>query len=207
MDIKHYRAAMEAVIFAHGEPITLTELAQTLEIEEEAAARIAEDLAQEYGIRQGGLRLIRLDDAYQFCTDKTYADYIRKAMDLRRNVPLSQAAMEVLAIVAYNQPVTRAFVEQVRGVDCDAVMQGLVNKALIEERGRLELPGRPLLYGTTPVFLRSFGIRSLAELPPLPDKIVPESIGEETTMEDMIRESQETSEETKGEDENGQQGE
>lgn len=189
MDIKQCRAALEAVIFAHGEPITVSQLAEALEIEEAAVVRLADDLAQEYGMRKGGIRLVKLDNAYQFCTDKQYADPVRKAMDIRRNVPLSQAALEVLAIVAYNQPVTRAFVEQVRGVDCDAVVQGLVNKGLIEEKGRLELPGHPLLYGTTSGFLRSFSLSSLSELPPLPDKLEsPEA--EETTLDDMIQENQ-----------------
>ena len=91
-------------------------------------------------------------------------------MDIRRNTPLSQAAMEVLAIIAYNQPVTRPFVEQVRGVDCSAVMQGLQQKGLIEEKGRMDLPGRPLLYGTTQNFLRCFGVSSLEQLPPLPQR-------------------------------------
>lgn len=189
MDINQTRAALEAVIFAHGEPITIPQLAEALELEEAAVIRLAEDIAQEYGMRKGGIRLVKLDNAYQFCTDKQYADAIRKAMDIRRNVPLSQAALEVLAIVSYNQPVTRAFVEQVRGVDCDAVMQGLVNKGLIEEKGRLELPGHPLLYGTTAGFLRSFSISSLAELPPLP-KEVPVSETQETTLDDMIRENE-----------------
>ena len=110
-------------------------------------------------------------------------------MDIRRNTPLSQAAMEVLAIVAYNQPVTRAFVDQVRGVDCGAVMQGLVQKKLIEEKGRLELPGRPLLYGTTPDFLRCFGIASLGELPPLPQKDEDGGMNE-TTLEEVIEENE-----------------
>jgi segregation and condensation protein B len=101
---------------------------------------------------------------------KAYAPQIRTAMDLRRNVPLSQAAMEVLAVVAYNQPVTKSFIEQVRGVDCSGVIGSLTTKDLIEEKGRLELPGRPLLYGTTENFLRCFSISSLDELPPLPQK-------------------------------------
>ena len=100
---------------------------------------------------------------------KEYAPQIRTIMDLRRNSPLSQAALEVLAVVAYNQPVTKAFVEQVRGVDCSGVIGSLTLKGLVEEKGRLELPGRPLLYGTTENFLRCFNISSLEELPPLPE--------------------------------------
>ena len=99
---------------------------------------------------------------------KEFAPQIRTVMDLRRNTPLSQAALEVLAVVAYNQPVTKAFVEQVRGVDCSGVISTLCQKRLVEEKGRLELPGRPLVYGTTPEFLRCFGVESLDELPELP---------------------------------------
>ena len=121
------------------------------------------------------------------CTKSSYADYIRKALDIRRNTPLSQAAMETLAIVAYNQPVTRAFIDQVRGVDCGAVVQGLVAKNLVEEKGRLELPGRPLLYGTTPDFLRCFGLSSLEELPPLPQK--EENGMQETTLDEVIEDN------------------
>ena len=136
---------MEAILFAAGEPMTVGRLAEALELDEETAERLAEDLKNDINTRGGGIAMVRLGEAYQLCTAKDYAAYVRKAMDIRRNTPLSQAAMEVLAIVAYNQPVTRAFVDQVRGVDCGAVMQGLVQKKLIEEKGRLELPGRPLL--------------------------------------------------------------
>ncbi len=104
------------------------------------------------------------------CSSAQFADQVRSALELRRNTPLSQAAMEVLAVVAYNQPVTKAFVDQVRGVDCGGVMATLSAKGLIEERGRLELPGRPLLYGTTENFLRCLHISSLEELPPLPNE-------------------------------------
>ena len=115
-----------------------------------------------------GITIIRLNNSYQMVSVKKYAPQVRKAMDLRRNIPLSQAAMEVLAVIAYNQPVTKSFVEQVRGVDCSGVIGSLTTKGLIEEKGRLELPGRPLLYGTTDHFLRCFSIRSLDELPPIP---------------------------------------
>ena len=109
-------------------------------------------------------------------------------MDIRRNTPLSQAAMEVLAIIAYNQPVTRPFVEQVRGVDCSGVMQSLQQKGLIEEKGRMDLPGRPLLYGTTQNFLRCFGVSSIDQLPPLPQK--QETPMVETTMDEMLQQEE-----------------
>lgn len=189
VEIKQYQAAMEAVLFASGEPVSLARLAEVLELDEETALRLAEDLKNDYNTRPGGLGIVRLDDRYQMITRRDYAEYIRKTMDIRRNTPLSQAAMEVLAIVAYNQPVTRAFIEQVRGVDCGAVVQGLAAKNLIEEKGRLELPGRPLLYGTTADFLRCFGVSSLSELPPLPQK-EEEGAMAETTLDEVIEEQQ-----------------
>ena len=170
MEIKQYQAIIEAVLFASGEPVEISRLAEVLELDDQAVVRITDDLMQEINTRTGGIMVVRIDHCYQMCTKEAYSDYIRKALDIRRNTPLTQAAMEVLAIVAYNQPVTRAFIDQVRGVDCGAVVQGLAAKNLIEEKGRLELPGRPLLYGTTVDFLRSFGISSLEELPPLPQK-------------------------------------
>lgn len=190
MEIKQYQAAIEAVLFASGEPVAASRLAEVLEIDEETAGRLADDLMHDINTRGGGLMMVRLDEQYQLCTNNDYAGYVRKALDIRRNTPLSQAAMEVLAIVAYNQPVTRAFIEQVRGVDCGAVVQGLAQKNLIEEKGRLELPGRPLLYGTTLDFLRCFGVSSLEELPPLPQKEDEETGMVETTLDDVIEEAE-----------------
>ena len=184
MEIKQYQAAIEAIVFAGGEPVGAARLAQVLELNEETVIRIADDWLHAFNARGGGVMAVKLDDAYQLCTRKEYAAYVRTAMDIRRNVPLSQAAMEVLAIIAYNQPVTKAFVEQVRGVDCGAVLQGLLTKNLVEEKGRLELPGRPLLYGTTPTFLRSFSISALGQLPPLPHET--DDTMQDTTLEEVI---------------------
>lgn len=185
MEIKKYQAAIEAIVFASGEPVTLQRLALSIELDEETTARIADDWVQDVNTRAGGLAALKLGDSYQLCTRKDYADYVRRAMDIRRNTPLSQAALEVLAIIAYNQPVTRPFVEQVRGVDCSAVMQGLQQKGLIEERGRMDLPGRPLLYGTTENFLRCFGVSSVEGLPPLPQQLDEQRMVE-TTMDEML---------------------
>lgn len=187
MEIKQYQAALEAILFASGEPVPVSRLAQALDLDEETTVRLADDYAQDVNTRAGGIVALKLDDRYQLCSSKAYAEYVRKAMDIRRNTPLSQAAMEVLAIVAYNQPVTRPFVEQVRGVDCSAVMQGLQQKGLIEEKGRMDLPGRPLLYGTTDNFLRCFGLSRLEQLPPLPQKEQPMV---EMTMEEMLLDAQ-----------------
>ena len=160
--------AIEAIVFASGDPVSMERMAQALETDVETVEEQAALLMASYNRESRGIRLVELDGSLQFCTNSEYGAAVRKALEMRRNTPLSQAAMEVLAVVAYNQPVTKAYVEQVRGVDCGAVISGLVEKGLLEERGRLELPGRPLLYGTTPDFLRCLNIQSLGELPPLP---------------------------------------
>ncbi len=160
--------ALEAVLFAGGEPISAARLVKVLDIEPEQLGELCDALAAELDRRQSGIKLLNLDNSYQLVTREEYEDYIKTAFDLRRRTPLSQAALEVLSVIAYNQPVTKAFIEQVRGVDCSGVVGTLVEKDLIEECGRLELPGRPLLYGTTKNFLRCFSISALSELPPLP---------------------------------------
>ncbi|MBU5462873.1 SMC-Scp complex subunit ScpB [Lachnoclostridium sp. MSJ-17] len=165
----NYTAAIEAILFASGSSVEASRIAEALEISEKQAVEYAEALIEEYKAADRGITILRLDNSFQMISNKEYAPQIRTVMDLRRNTPLSQAALEVLAVVAYNQPVTKAFVEQVRGVDCSGVIGSLTSKDLIEEKGRLELPGRPLLYGTTENFLRCFNLRSLDELPPLPE--------------------------------------
>ncbi len=170
MTREEYKAAIEAILFASGTSVPVSRLSQTLEITDKKATEYANELCKEYEESSHGITVIRLDNSYQMVSKKAYAPQIRTAMDLRRNVPLSQAALEVLAVVAYNQPVTKSFIEQVRGVDCSGVIGSLTTKDLIEEKGRLELPGRPLLYGTTENFLRCFSISSLDELPELPQK-------------------------------------
>lgn len=163
------KSAIEAILFASGSPVELSRIANALEISEKQAEEQISVLIDDYNSTQRGITIIKLKDSYQMVSVKEYAPQIRTIMDLRRNSPLSQAALEVLAVVAYNQPVTKAFVEQVRGVDCSGVIGSLTLKGLVEEKGRLELPGRPLLYGTTENFLRCFNISSLEELPPLPE--------------------------------------
>lgn len=170
MDIKKIRGAIEAILFASGEPVAVDRVAEVLNLDKPTAGKLMQSIMDDFNTDFGGVRIIRLDDAYQMCSNPIYGEHVRETLDLRRNTPLSQAAMEVLAIVAYNQPVTKAFVEQVRGVDSSGVMSSLVSKGLVQERGRLELPGRPLLYGTTSEFLRCLNISSLSELPPLPNQ-------------------------------------
>ncbi len=160
--------AFEAVLFAGGEPISIERFSQVFDITPEEVVDVMEKLEKKMKKQNSGLELLRLENTYQLATRAEFAEYIKKAFDLRRRTPLSPAALEVLAVIAYNQPVTRSFIEQVRGVDCSGVVATLVEKGLIEERGRLELPGKPLLYGTTKNFLRCFSINDLSELPEIP---------------------------------------
>ena len=146
-------SAMEAVLFASGDPVSIDRLSQVFEVSPEKTESIASALEKKLEENKSGVKLIRLENKYQLATRNEFAEYIKKAFDIKRKTPLSPAALEVLAVIAYNQPVTRSFVEQVRGVDCSGVITTLIEKELIEERGRLELPGKPLLYGTTDNFL------------------------------------------------------
>ncbi len=168
MSTEELTGRAEAILFASGEPVALGRIAQVLGVRTAAAERMVSALQDKYNTPESGVHLLMLGDSAQFCTNPAFIEPVRAALDLKRNTPLSQAAMEVLAVVAYNQPVTKAFVEQVRGVDCSGVVGSLVQKGLLEERGRLELPGRPLLYGTTENFLRCFQLESIDRLPPPP---------------------------------------
>ncbi len=165
MEIKKAKAVIQAILFASGEPISAEKLANSLDIDKLTLIKLMDNLMDDFDKDESGLCIIKLNDKYQMCTKPRYSDYVRRAMDLRRHTPLSQAAMEVLAIIAYNQPVTKSFVEQIRGVDCTNIISNLNTRNLIEEKGRLDLPGRPLLYGTTLNFLKCFGISSVDELP------------------------------------------
>ena len=191
MNNKEIISALEAVLYASGDPIGIDRLSQVFDVKPEDVEKAAEKLKGRLEETNSGIELLRLDNSYQFATKSRYAEYIKKAFDLKRRVPLSGAAFEVLSVIAYNQPVTRAFVEQVRGVDCSGVITTLLEKELIEERGRLELPGRPLLYGTTKNFLRCFGLSDLTDLPPLPkEQNAINDVGEQLTIADDVDEEQ-----------------
>lgn len=168
MNTKELIAAFEAVLFASGEPIGIERFSQVFDITPEKVVSVMEELENKLEQNNGGIKLVRLENTYQLTTRSEYAEYIKKVFDIKRRTPLSPAALEVLAVVAYNQPVTKSFIEQVRGVDCSSVVTTLIEKGLIEERGRLDLPGKPLLYGTTKNFLRCFCLNDLDDLPPLP---------------------------------------
>ena len=164
------RAACEAILFASGEPLECARIAEALELDMDTVSGALWELARILDERGSGICLLRLGSKYQLCSRVEYAQQVRSVLDIKKNAPLSPAAFEVLAVVAYNQPVTKAYVEQIRGVDCSGVISTLCQKGLLEEKGRLDLPGRPLLYGTTPDVLRCFCISSLSELPELPER-------------------------------------
>ena len=169
MELKEIELAIEGILFAAGEPVGVERLCLTLEIDRAAAEAVCQRLADYYSYERRGIRLIRLENSYQLCSAPEYAELIRKAFESRRPAKLSQPALEVLAVIAYYQPVTRAYVDQIRGVDSAYTVGLLLERELIEECGRLAVPGRPILYRTTKNFLRSFGLSSLEELPELPD--------------------------------------
>ena len=169
-DTREIQSALEAILFAAGEPVPVRRIAAALNLEPEDVEQAADALANQYGFDRRGMRIVRLDDCYQMCSSPEYADLIRLILETRKPPQLSQPALEVLAVVAYFQPVTRAYIEQVRGVDCTYTVKTLVERGLIEEAGRLEVPGRPMLFRTTKVFLRTFGLKSLMDLPELPEK-------------------------------------
>ena len=162
-------SVIEAILFAAGESVPVARLSLILGVGEEEVLAAAEELREKYESDQRGMRILRLDDRLQMCSAPEFAPYISKVLEQRKPPMLSQPALETLAVVAYFQPVTRAYVEQVRGVDSSYTVSALCERGLIEECGRLEVPGRPAIFRTTDVFLRTMGISSLAELPPLPD--------------------------------------
>lgn len=184
MKIDELVPALSAVLFAGGEPQIIDRLLEVFEIKENLLKEAVEKLNNT--LSNVGLKVVKLGNTYQMTTVVDYADYIKKTFDIKRKTPLSPAAFEVLAVVAYNQPITKAFIEQVRGVDCSGVVSTLVEKDLIEEKGRLDLPGRPLLYGTTNTFLRCFSLESLKDLPPLPKDLVGQA--EQLIMDEALPE-------------------
>ena len=170
MKFSERMAAVEAVLFASGEPIEPEKLASACEMDKDEVIRIIERLNDRYKEQESAFEIGKLGGGYQMMTRAQFARYIKAAAETRKQAPLTQAALEVLAIVAYNQPVTRGFIDQVRGVDSGGVVKSLTERNLLEEHGRLnDVPGRPIAYRTTENFLRCFGLNSLDGLPPIPN--------------------------------------
>lgn len=167
MEIKEKLGAIEAILFTSGEPVELYRLSQASGIDVGTIPSMIKLLNERYDGCGSGICIKKLDSSYQMCTREEFAPQIRMALETKKNTPLSNAGMEALTIIAYNQPVSKSFVENVRGVDSSSVVNNLVEKGLVEEAGRLDVPGKPIVYRTTPVFLRTFGLSSIADLPPL----------------------------------------
>jgi segregation and condensation protein B len=179
--LKNIEGAIEAILYAAGYPVKYAKIAEVLGLDVRNTKKIIEHMSDEFNSEKSkhGIYLLTFEETCQFCTKEQYAPYIREALGIRRGGNLSASSMEVLAVIAYNQPVTRSFVDQVRGVDSSYAFNSLIDKGLIEACGRLDAPGRPMLYVTTEKFLRVFGIQSLSELPAT-ETIVPPR--EETPM-------------------------
>ncbi|MBQ2931558.1 MAG: SMC-Scp complex subunit ScpB [Clostridia bacterium] len=184
MKLKDAEAIIEGILFAAGDPVDIERISDILDIDIKSTRAVLTALSDKYDEENRGLKIIRLEDSYQMCTRGEYNEYISRLAEPRRMQTLSNAAMEVLSIVAYKQPVTRAVIEQIRGVSCDTLVNRLLERNLIQEIGRLDTPGRPMLFGTNDEFLRCFGISSVTELPDY-EKISSEQIsleGEEGYM-------------------------
>lgn len=168
MKINEGVAVIESILFAHGDPIESEKLCAAAGIEEDTLVKLIQLLSDKYESDSSALTVLKLGNCYQLAVKSDYSDYVRAALETKKNTPLSPAAMEVLTIIAYNQPVTKGFVEHIRGIDSSSIVNSLVEKNLLEEAGRLDVPGRPIAYRTTSAFLRCFQLTSLDDLPPLP---------------------------------------
>ena len=183
MEQTELQRAIEAILFAAGERVEIGRLAMVLETDEADIEDAADALAGTLAFERRGIRIIKLEKGYQMVSSGEMADYVTKALETRKPPKLSSSQLETLTIVAYYQPATKAMVEQIRGVDSSYSVAALLNKKLIEEAGRLNVPGRPIQYRTTPDFLRTFGLQSLEELPPIEKINFGEPTEEQMTME------------------------
>lgn len=186
MKINEEISIVEAILFASGEPIETGRIAAAAGIEPDMVFKIVQLLNDRFEKDGSSMQVIKLSDSYQLCVKAEYIDYIRAAMETKKAAPLSPAAMEVLTIIAYNQPVTKGFVEHIRGIDSSSVVNSLVEKNLLEEAGRLDVPGRPIAYRTTSTFLRCFQLGSIDDLPAIPN-----SDGQVSFDEILIRNDEE----------------
>lgn len=199
MEIEKIKSIIEAILFAAGRPVTKTELMLCLEISEDDIQAILENMQEEYKNQARGIELIKVENSYQLCTKKELYEYVYPILDKRSKPKLSNAALETLAIIAYNPKITRAEIEAIRGVSADACVYKLLEYGLVEESGKIDLPGKPMSYKTTEEFLRMFGYSSLEELPELPRYKLDEN--QQIVIDDLIEEnsSQENKNETQEE--------
>jgi len=180
MDSNELQRAIEAVLFAAGERIEISRLSEVLEADPDEIIKAADALANSLAFERRGIRILKLEDGYQMVSSGEMADYVTKALETRKPPKLSSSQLETLTIIAYYQPATKAVVEQIRGVDSSYSVGALLNKKLIEEAGRLNVPGRPIQYKTTPDFLRTFGLQTLEDLPPIEKVNFGEPLEQET---------------------------
>lgn len=176
MQLKKIESAFEALLFAGGDALSVDKAAEILEVDVEDLQRILTDYVERYNAESRGLKILKLDNKYQLTTRSEFAPYIQRIVEPKKRNPLSRASLEVLAIISYKQPVTRATIEHIRGVNCDYPVSRLAELGLIEEVGKLDAPGRPTLFGTTDEFLRCFGISSIKELPLLEEYDIDEAL-------------------------------
>jgi segregation and condensation protein B len=186
MEQTELQRAIEAILFAAGERIETARLSAVLEVDVADVVAAADALVNEFAFARRGIRILKLEDGYQMVSSGEMADYVTKALETRKPPKLSASQLETLTIIAYYQPVTKAVVEQIRGVDSAYSVSALLNKKLIDEAGRLNVPGRPIQYKTTPDFLRTFGISSLEELPPIEKVSIGDPLPEQQTIEEGV---------------------
>lgn len=184
MDMTQVAQTIEAILFAMGDAVEIGDIASSMEIDEDKVREGAKLLQKKYSNGDSGIRLIEIADCYQLSSNPACYEYIKKVSQIKKQSGLSSAAIETLSIIAYNQPVTKGTIEFIRGVDSTYSVNRLIERGLIDELGRAETPGRPILYGTTMEFLRTFGIKTLEELPPLPDKSAVEEEATEGNKEE-----------------------
>lgn len=169
MDKRETKSIIEALLFTWGDPLEIKDLSSILNVKEEELEQILKEMMDEFDFNRRGIRIVRINNSYQLCTRVEHYDWIKKLSNPKTSRNLSNAALETLSIIAYKQPIIKSDIEQIRGVRCDRALETLLERGLIDELGRLEKIGRPILYGTTDVFLRSFGLENIDELPELED--------------------------------------
>lgn len=186
MEIENYKSIIEAILFAAGRIVNINELISCLEIGEDDIIAIIDSLKNDYNSNNRGIEIIKIENGYQMCTKKEYYKYLYPIFDKKSKPNLSNAALETLAIIAYNPKVTRAEIEAIRGVSSDGTIYKLLEYGLIEVAGKLNIPGKPICYKTTDVFLRNFGLENLEELPTLPKYKMDEN--EQIVIDEIIKE-------------------